>query len=231
MTKEEFLKDIDTWCNHRALLWEALDLTKDNPHGVAEFGAGHGSTPFLRQYCKEANRTFVTYENDKEWADKCGSTFINNFITADIYTRYSVVLVDFAPGEQRHEAVAILKDLADIIVIHDSEVGGSGNYMYDKIYPLFKYRKDFNITEGGAGATMLSNSIQLVENYANDSVLRGTSSEVPCRAGHAVNGIVPGEQDLEYDGKVCDCGKIVFFKERCGCPHKEEYTLKTRENV
>lgn len=230
MLKEEFLKDIDTWCNHRVLLWEALELTKDSSFGVAEFGAGHGSTPFLRQYCVDANRTFVSYENDKEWADKCGSNFINNFLTADIYTQYSVVLVDFAPGEHRHEAVAILKDLARIIVIHDSEVGGSGNYMYDKIYPLFKYRKDYNVTEGGAGATMLSNHIQLVENYANDSVLRGTSDVIPCKTGHAVNGIVPGEQDVEYAGKICDCGKIVYFKELCGCPTNKYYLLKTKEN-
>lgn len=227
MTQEYFLKDIDTWCNHRVLLWEALELTKDSSFGVCEFGAGHGSTPFLRQYCADANRTFVSYENDKEWADKCGSTFINNFLTSDIYTQYSVVLIDFAPGEHRHEAVAILKDLARIIVIHDSEVGGSGNYMYEKIYPLFKYRKDYNITEGGAGATMLSNYIQLIDAH---SPPREMDDIILCKNGHAVNGIVPGEQDLEYHNRVCDCGKIKFVKERCGCVNNPYYELKTKEN-
>jgi hypothetical protein len=246
MTQEEFLKDIDTWCNHRVLLYEALELTKDSPYGVCEFGAGHGSTPFLRQYCKDANRTFVSYENDKEWADKVGSTFIDNFLTADIYTQYSVVLVDFAPGESRHEAVAILKDLARIIVIHDSEEGGSGNYMYSKIYPLFKYRKDYNITEGGAGATMLSNYIDFnPQKDANDGnvnvtnsetesynwISRGTSDEIPCKTGHAVNGIVPGDLDIVYDQKICDCGRVQFFKEMCGCPTNKHYELKQKENI
>lgn len=159
MLKEEFLKDIGSWNNHLVLLWDALQLTADSQLPVVEFGAGTGSTPYLRQYCADNNRPFLSYENNKEWADKCGSTFIESWQTADIYKEYSVVLIDHAPGEHRHEAVAILKDLARIIVIHDSEINGGGNYMYSKIYPLFKYRKDFNVTEGGAGATMLSNYI------------------------------------------------------------------------
>lgn len=239
MTKENFLSDVGSWNNHLVLLWEALELTSSSPYGVAEFGAGTGSTPYLREYCKDANRTFVSYENNKEWADKCGSTFIDSFITANIYTQYSVVLIDFAPGEQRHEAVAILKDLAQIIVIHDSEEGGSGNYMYSKIYPLFKYRKDYNVTEGGAGATMLSNYVDFTKQENSVTTLesnnyivfsRENGEKIQCKNGHAINGIVPDILDVNYHGRVCDCGRIKFYKELCGCVHNQHYELKQKEN-
>lgn len=158
MTKEEFLKDVAPWCNHRYFLWEALQATEGSDLPVAEFGSGDGSTPFLRKYCEDAGRVFISYDGNQEWADKCGSIFIPDWRPADIYKPYSVVLIDHAPGEHRHEAIAILKDLADVIVIHDTEIG-AGGYMYDKIWHLFKYRVD-HLPEG-AGASAVSNSLDV----------------------------------------------------------------------
>lgn len=166
MTREKFLEGVGSWDNHRVLLWEALELTEntlteDRDYPVAEFGAGQGSTPFLRQYCLENNRKFVSYENNVEWAEKCGSIIIDDWNMADIYKPYSVCLIDHSPGEHRHEAIAILKDLADIIVIHDSEAEATG-YMLDKIWPLFKYRVNCkNINGKGAEASAVSNKIDL----------------------------------------------------------------------
>lgn len=153
-----FLKDVDTWCNHRPLLLLALSLTEGE---VGEFGAGHGSTPYLRKYCEDKKRPFYSYDNNKEWAEVCGATCVWKWSDPDLYRRYSVVLVDHSPGEHRHEAVAILRGGCDIIVIHDSEEGGAGGYMYEKIYPLFKYRLNINRNGGGAGASALSNKIDL----------------------------------------------------------------------
>jgi hypothetical protein len=158
MTKDNFLKDVSSWCNHRILLWLALEATYDSIYPVVEFGAGEGSTPFLRQYCYDNNRQFNSYENNREWANSMGSDLITNWNTADIYKRYSVVLIDHAPGEHRHEAMAILKDKADIIVAHDTELG-AGEYMYDKVWPLFRHR--INLFGNGAGASAVSNTVDL----------------------------------------------------------------------
>lgn len=161
MTKEEFLKDTENWNNHKYLLWEALQLTAGSQKPVIEFGAGDGSTPYLRKYCADNNRAFISYESDKEWAEKCGSIYVPNWHNANVYKHCSVLLVDEAPGEHRHQAMAIMMYMAGIIVVHDSEEGGSGQYFFDKVWRLFKWRINVNKTGGGAGASAVSNNIDL----------------------------------------------------------------------
>lgn len=160
MTQEDFIKDVGSWDNHRVLLWLALELTKGSPLPVVEYGAGHGSTPFLRQYCEDAGRTFISYESNAEWAEKCGSIYIPDWLTADVYKDCSVALVDSAPGEIRHEIIAILKDKVDVLTVHDSEPAATG-YMLDKIWILYSYR--VNLKSEGAWASAVSNKIDLTQ--------------------------------------------------------------------
>lgn len=160
MIKADFLEGVEEWNNHKYLLWQALELTSNSKLPVAEFGAGDGSTKSLRSYCNINNRQFISYESDAEWAKKCDSILINNWDTADIYIDYSVVLLDHANGE-RSEAAAILKDKAEIIILHDSEQYGNGNYHYKNCWWLFKYK--LHLETGKTGATMLSNKINIVE--------------------------------------------------------------------
>ena len=162
MNKEEFLKDVQNWDNHRHMLWEALELTNGD---VVEMGMGQGSTPFLHQYCKDANRRLYSYDNNLEWYNKF-TMFASDFHTLtytidwDIVSKKhtpSVVFIDHAPGERRYIDVELFANKADIVVIHDSEPAATG-YMMAKIWHLFKYRKDFK--SEGAWATMVSNKIQ-----------------------------------------------------------------------
>src|SRR4051812_43871707 len=122
MTKEEFLKDVANWSNHRHLLWPALEATKGN---VVEFGCGEGSTPYLQRYCIDTKRMFFSFENNFQWAKKCGSTFIRSW--EDVTPmNIDVLLIDHAPGERRWIDIEKYKDEAKIIVIHDSEEHGGG---------------------------------------------------------------------------------------------------------
>lgn len=159
MNKESFLEGVEEWSNHRYLLWRALELTSNSNLPVCEWGCGDGSTKFLRSYCNINNREFISYENVKEWADKCESTLVDNWDSESLYKEYSVVLLDHAGN--RNEAAAILKDKADIIVVHDSEFKSNGDYGYKKCWWLFKYKLHLEI--GKTGATMLSNRINIVE--------------------------------------------------------------------
>lgn len=154
------LKSESNYDTHKPLLWLALNLL--SPIGdVVEFGSGLGSTPYLRKYCTYASRYFNSYDNNKEWCEKTGSQFVDDWDTAAIWQPCGLLFIDHAPGEHRWKAIAAMADKADIIVFHDSEIGGAGNYQYNRIYPLFKYQLHYNRHGGGAGASMVSNKIDV----------------------------------------------------------------------
>ena len=163
MTKEEFLKDMANWSNHRHLLWEALELTKDDPNPVIEMGMGNGSTPYLAQYCTDTGRQFISYENHLEWFNKCQQFNPNSYhvtdwdVVSELHRTPSVLFVDHAPGERRHVDIKIFANRAKIIVIHDTEPSATG-YMVRPLIPMFKYWKDFE--SEGAWASMASNFIK-----------------------------------------------------------------------
>jgi len=150
MTKDEFLKDVGNWSNHRYLLWEALEKTTGR---VVEFGSGEGSTKFLSKYCQDNKRDFLSFDSNLEWANNTGAQFISNWDRLDLQN-IDVLLIDHAPGERRWIDIEKYKDIAKVIVIHDSEPSGHG-YMLDKIWHLFPYRIDTETT--GAWATLVSN--------------------------------------------------------------------------
>lgn len=139
MTKDQFLEGVDG-DHHRVLLWLALDLTKVSALPVAELGAGYGSTPFLRQYCSDAGRKFLSWDNNKEWAEQWGAEYIDQWGYPKIYGKHSVVLIDQSPGDCRKDSAKILFNDADILVIHDAEPQNRNSYQLDLIYPLFRYK-------------------------------------------------------------------------------------------
>lgn len=129
-----------------------------------ELGSGEGSTPYLRKYCQGAGRTFRSFDNSEEWCEKTGASYVGNWddlIEKTLQYHHGVIFIDHAPGERRHLDAIALANAADILVLHDTEVGGAGNYMWDKAWPHFKYRLNYNKTGGGAGATAVSNKIDL----------------------------------------------------------------------
>lgn len=164
MTKEEFLKDVQNWDNHRFMLWDALELT----HGdVIEMGMGDGSTPYLHQYCTDAKRKLYSFENNFEWYSKFTHyeseyhklshvVYWDDVIKA--HPTPDVVLIDHAPGERRWIDVKNYAYSAKIIVIHDSEPAATG-YMLDRVWGMFKYRRDHE--SPGAWATAVSDTITL----------------------------------------------------------------------
>ena len=156
MKQSDFLQKVENWNNHLPLLWMALEATSESDLPVIEFGSGDGSTKYLKQYCEDSNRKFLSYDYNKEWAEKTGSTWVSNWEIADIYTPCSVILVDESPGENRYKTIEKFMDKATILVVHDSEAEATG-YMLDKIWHLFKYRVNLKSEINGAEATAISN--------------------------------------------------------------------------
>lgn len=155
MEKSEFLKGINNDTDHRVLLWEAMKLT----HGsVVEFGSGHGSTPFLRQHCEDTDRLFESYENNPEWAKATGADLISAW--ENLFVAPDVLFIDHAPGERRKFDIEKYKDIAKIIVVHDTELGqADAGYQVRRLFPQFKYCVE--VKTDGAWASMLSNYIDL----------------------------------------------------------------------
>ncbi len=156
MRQNLFFKNLqaDNNDNHRVLLWKALEATKGD---VVEFGAGWGSTEYLRDYCKIKERDFTSFDNGLEWAKLHNSTYVKDWNS--IHAWGSVLLLDHAPGERRGEDMFRFKNEFEIIVVHDSEPIGAGNYGYEKYWGEFKYRADVKTI--GAWATAVSNTIDI----------------------------------------------------------------------
>ena len=154
-----WLDSIDSYSNHRPMLMLALSLTKGR---VIEMGSGFGSTPYLTSYCYATSREFLSFDYNMEWANKTGSAWVQDW---DKDLRWQkpcgLLFVDHSPGEHRHVAIKMMMDKADVICVHDSEIGGAGDYKLEKVRPLFKYELGFNIHQGGAGCTLLSNKVDV----------------------------------------------------------------------
>jgi len=133
-----------SWGTHIPLLVEAIRLT-DGP--VLEMGMGISSTPLLHALCQD--RFLLSQDNDKTFVDMFRrynsdnhKIELVNWEEAQTAGKWSVVLVDQKPEERRKEDIKLLANLADYIVVHDTEPESEHLYKYSEVYPLFKYRFD-----------------------------------------------------------------------------------------
>lgn len=155
----KFIENVQNWDNHRPLLWWALKETKGQAEPVLEMGCGEGSTPYLKQYLKTDKRKLISYDYDKEWADKYNANHVTDWDSIE-HENYSVILIDHSPGERRHLDVIKLANKCDYMIIHDSEPAATG-YMLDKVWHLFPYRR--NLKTEGAWATIVSTKHEIPE--------------------------------------------------------------------
>lgn len=143
--------------SHLPILYLALTKTEDK---CVEFGSGLSSTPLLQDYCRDKNRNFITYENDKEWAEKTGSVYTDNFFKE--LGEIDLLFVDSAPGEQRKDLINHYRKETKVIVLHDTEVGAQGIYGIRELLKSFKYRLDY-CPVGMPATSVLSDKIDVTK--------------------------------------------------------------------
>lgn len=153
MTKAEFFRVFGNWNSHLKLLWPALEATKHLKLPVLELGSGIGSTAVLRQYCKDERLEFVTYDDKAEYAKENESIHVTDWSNIPWRREWGVVLADHAPGEHRKIALSLLHG-SHIIVAHDTEIVGAGDYQMSPEIIKYKYYIDFETP--GAWATAMS---------------------------------------------------------------------------
>jgi len=145
------------------MLLEAMARTNGD---VLELGAGVFSTPLLHWLCQRQKRNLLTIENDRSWygfvkrylrTDHHQILHVANWDDADQYIdkEWDVVLIDHSPSERRIEEIKKLANKAKYLVVHDSDPWKDHQYHYSTIYPLFKYR--FNFDQADHQTAVLSN--------------------------------------------------------------------------
>lgn len=145
------------WDSHRPLLWLALKNTSED---VVELGSGLGSTPLLKKYCNDSQRELVSYETNEEWARKSGSIFTDSYFKT--LGNIDLLFIDAAPAEVRKELIEYYKDMANVIVIHDTEIGAEYCYGMSNVLSKFKYRLDYQ-PKGNPHTAIVSNTIDLTK--------------------------------------------------------------------
>lgn len=151
--------------SHRPALWLSLSNTDGE---VLEVGCGFGSTRLLEEYCSLHNREFKSYENDEEWASKFKLSYGVQIVFKDGYPiltlplKEDLVFIDSKPGEQRKDLIKAFSETANVIVVHDTEVGTQSIYGIVEVLNSFKYRLDY-YPAGSPGTTILSNKIDVTK--------------------------------------------------------------------
>ena len=161
------MKPKKNYTTHISTLLVALKATTGL---VIEVGGGQSSTPFLHWVCKAGRRKLITYENHPAYFDYAYSfksplhsiRKIENWDDMPI-EKAGVVFIDHHPSERRSIDAIRFKDVADLVVIHDTE-RESEKYRNSDIWPHFKYK--FTFTETRPWTTIVSNTID-VTNFAD----------------------------------------------------------------
>jgi hypothetical protein len=167
MNKGQFVCDVTYWNSYLPILWEALENTSGD---VIELGMGVGSTEKLHEYCRSKGRILYSYETDETFYRQFEKFRTERHIMDCVFHNWGilherhrqplgVLFSDEAPGEYRKYNISMFCNLAQVIVVHDSEQGSDHGYKLSLVAPLFKYRKDFDFP--GASATAFSNFIDV----------------------------------------------------------------------
>ena len=156
---------------HLAPLIQAVGKTQGD---ILEMGIGIFSTPYLHYQSLLSGRHLTSYDNDPGWVNTfatsnvCGHRYqgpyhelilVRDWDEAQIEKPWDVALVDHSPSERRVTDIKRLANFAQYLIIHDSNPRKDREYHYSEIYPLFKYRTDWN--KDANPATVVSNFIDL----------------------------------------------------------------------
>lgn len=150
----------DDYSSHLPMLWLALKNTDGK--SVVELGCGKGSTKQLAKECNKTKRNFQSYENIEIYADRYKGTtiLINDYMNLLLHNP-SVLFIDSSPGEQRKELVDYHRDNADVIILHDTEIGCQSIYGITDVLNSFKYHLHY-VPDGLPATSALSNKIDVL---------------------------------------------------------------------
>jgi hypothetical protein len=160
MNKEKFITITSNWDSHRPLLWAGLEAIKHLKLPILELGCGNGSTPFLREYCKDNDLELFSYDYNQDWAKKFDVPHVSDWENIPWRKEYGLALVDESPGEHRKISLSRLHHVK-VVIAHDTEPAADHGYRMRA--ELKKYRYLIDYETNGAWATGVSNFINVTK--------------------------------------------------------------------
>lgn len=152
------------WASHLPIL---IKILQGSEGPVVEIGSGLFSTPVMHWLCQESKRQLVTYEDHPTYY-KWNKTFrsgTHELIFVEDWDKiplenqhWGVAFIDHNPPQRRKIEAARLANIADYVIVHDTEpeMDIETNYIKD-VFPLFKYH--YQYTKGRPYTSVLSNFI------------------------------------------------------------------------
>jgi len=156
------------WGSHIPILSRVLDITDG---AVLELGTGVWSTALMDLMCAETKRKVISYDNDPAWFDANKERWqsdyhdirlIEDWDSIDLKEHFwSVAFIDHKPASRRKNDMERLANLAQFVLIHDSEPESDKYFKYSWKYKFYKYRYDY--TKCRPHTTVLSNFVDVAK--------------------------------------------------------------------
>lgn len=149
--KEE--SDKSVLATHVPLLVRVFDLSEGD---VLEVGTGWFSTLILHWLAHTYRRNVYSYESKDHWYNKAlrHQSEYHHIIKVGSWDElpagkspsgknWGLVFIDHSPEARRHVEIERFKDLADYIVVHDTQPEDDAKYQYRDSWKFFKHKKDW----------------------------------------------------------------------------------------
>jgi hypothetical protein len=157
------------WGSHIPVLVKLFSVTKGD---VLELGMGIYSSPLLFWMCVDKGRKLVSYENSEKYFSIVGKNnnklheahLITDWDCIDIEKNWDIVFIDTNPMDSRANLAKKVANIANFVVLHDTQSRDEIYYHYEEVYPLFTHRYDY--TKFMPYTTVLSNFYNL--EFLND---------------------------------------------------------------
>jgi hypothetical protein len=152
--------------NYTTHMGVLIKVLMNSTGDVIECGGGPFSTPLLHWLCKMQGRKLITYENHPDYFEferhfqsmNHSVRRVEDWDKIKIPDHVGVVFIDHHPPERRMVETLRFKEVADFVVIHDSE-RVSLEYNRPEVYDQFKHRFDWKDCK--PWTTVLSNKKDL----------------------------------------------------------------------
>lgn len=160
----DYRKSKGAMATHLPLLMRVFDISKGD---VMEMGTGYFSTLVLHWLSTMHERKVVSYESNPRWINRAKKQespfqevrFVENWDMVPTDRRWGLIFIDHGPNSRRHIDIARFANLADYIVVHDTEPEADQHYHYSRVWPLFRFKKDY--TKLKPNTTVVSNVFDL----------------------------------------------------------------------
>ena len=137
--------------SHIPILVKLVSMTSGP---IMELGVGFFSTPVLHWLCAPTKRKLVSYESNVSYYEMAKNyitpwhdvRLIDNWDDLDLSERWNIIFIDHGPGIRRNTEMVRVANVADYVIVHDTEAKSDWHYNYSKAFHLYKYRCDYKKT-------------------------------------------------------------------------------------